>query len=259
MSNSCKACDGPLGHPSQFTNIYTQYCYTCKICSDCKQIVSPEDLSFNLKYLPGEPFMHCSCMVPALYESLKNRSVEVSEKELDLLNASHLMVRPNIDLSIDTNCKTAEIEGIKWFNDLPTLDEKFLALRRMETLAACFSILLKKEPGSKTIRISLDAASTERFAAASKKDIKHLVCSKCKGKFPELDLSAHFKDCVGAPPRTQAKEAVKRRTAFEKAVDVMMKYGMTAGEAKMAAEAQFIAQGMEMTYSTYTEEFLQKG
>lgn len=249
MSTSCKACDGPLGHPSQPSNIYTQYCYTCKTCSECKNIVAPEDLLFNLKYRGGEHFVHCSCLVPELYEQLKNRTIEVKERELDLLNAAHLMVRPNIELSIDTNCKVAEVEGMKWFNDLPSLDEKFLALRRMETLAATFSLLLKKEPGSKTIRISLDATSVERFAKSSKKDIKFLSCSKCKQKFPELDLSAHFIGCNGAPPKTAAKEAVKRRTAFEKAVDVMMRYGMTTGEAKGAAEAQFIAQGLEVSYS----------
>jgi hypothetical protein len=244
--NTCKLCSEPLGHPAIPSNPYTHYCYKCKTCTECKELVSTEDVAFYLKYYKDGGFpalTHCACMVPSLYESLKNRSVSISEKELDIINAAHLMVRPNIELSIDSNIKEAEIAGITWFNQLATLDEKFLALRRIETLAATCSLLLKKEPGSKTIRIDLNAASVERFRAPSKQDIKYLKCTKCGQKFPELDLSPHFKDCKGAPPKTAAASAKRKQSNFEKSIDLYLKYKLPLNTAIVTTTGQFKEQG----------------
>lgn len=244
----CKKCGSALPSPHNPKHIMTQYCLECKSCESCHEFMMPEDMEYcqnnNL-----ELFKHCKCMTEELLSIIESKREAVEQKYLDLLNIAHLMVNPNIELSIDTNCKESEIYGMKWFSELPTLDHKFLALRRLETLAAACSLLLKREPGSKTIKIKLDIESTERFKKASKKDVKYLRCDKCEQKFPELELSAHFKDCLGKTPKTAAKVERIKRTKFEQAIDLMMKYGMTAGEAKVATEAQFAAQGLEITYS----------
>lgn len=250
MAQHCKLCEAELNWPSQSSNPYTQYCIKCKTCTYCNEMIGKEDLEWCLQY--EQPLAHCLCLTPELHKSIEQRKVEISQKELDLLNAAHLMVRPNIDLSIDTNCKDAEVKGMKWFNELKTLDEKFLVVRRMETLAATFSLLLKKEPGSKTIKINLDASSVERFKAVSKQDIKYERCTKCRQKFPELEVIAHQKTCEGAT-KTAARAATKRQTHFEKTVDMLLKYGeaagMTINEAMIQATKMFEDQGLEITHT----------
>lgn len=254
MSQTCKACDAEISWPPTPSNAYTHYCYTCKTCSICGQMIRLEDLNFCLKYSITE-FKHCACMTPELINQLENRTISISEREFDLLNAAHLMMKSNLDLSIDTNCKEAEILGITWFNQLPSLDDKYITLRRLETIAACFSLLLKKEPGSKTIRIHLNAESSERFATPSKQDIKYAKCLKCHQKFPELELSAHYSSCIGTPPKTKAAVAKKTRTKFEAAVDLCLKYAptMTVGEAMTIQRMLFESQGLDVTFSPESE------
>ena len=63
-----------------------------------------------------------------------------------MLNAANLMFRANVGLSVATNQKEAELMAHKFVHEM-TLEEKFISLKRLEAVAAMWSIALFKTKG----------------------------------------------------------------------------------------------------------------
>lgn len=149
---NCKICSLEL--TESFTTVHED----CTLCVYCNHGVGMDLIEKRLKehsassrvdkLEPSEPekveIFHDYCRNMKLENDFKNKPVVVTQEHLDMLNSANLLFRPKMDLSVDTNQKEAEYISHKFIHEM-TLEEKFIALKRLEAVAAMWSIALSKD------------------------------------------------------------------------------------------------------------------
>ena len=226
MSATCKQCQQEYYGPSVPSIIYSQYCQICKQCSKCHKQIEPESLEFNLKYSVEWPWLCENCQGENYRESIEMRRIPITAKELDWLNRARLMIHVNLDCSIDTNMRTAELASESWISEM-SQEEAYLFLKRMESIVACVSVALKKS--SKEIKLSLEAKERVKYQAARTTSARTTLeqCPHCKKRFPGNVIASHTAKCL-SDLTPQQKAYFKAR---EKAKNALMSIGMTEEQA----------------------------
>lgn len=261
MAFNCKGCQNELSWPVDPRNFYSAYCSACKTCRECHESLDSITLEFWLKHkefiiaqTENDKPIHPLCLAPELHDAIVNKQVAIKQTHLDILNAAHLCIKVDLELGEDANCAAAEIAAFKWFDQLENIDEKFLTLRRIEALAATFSVLLKKDPRSKTVKTELSEKQKAKYLAAESKQDKHFnKCDKCGQKFDDSTIDKHFKECDGKTPKAAAKVKTRTLNDFEKTMALQVRYGLTPQEAFESTRTLFHAQGKELPYNTINE------
>jgi hypothetical protein len=204
----CSICHTEKSEPIEF-NLFHQSCATCKYCThDCGLEIIQKRLKETES---GEPVViyHDYCHSKKLEEDFKNKPVIITQGHLDMLNAANLMFRAKLDLSVETNQKEAEWMSNKYIHEME-LDEKFITLKRLEAVAAMWSIALSKDKAR--IQIQLDEKERIKY-----KELKQ------QGDRLEYEKKRETKSVRAALAGNLTPEEKLR----EKAIAAFMKLGMT--------------------------------
>ena len=218
---NCKICSLEL--TESFTTVHED----CTLCVYCNHGVGMDLIEKRLKehsassrgdkLEPSEPekveIFHDYCRNLKLENDFKNRPVIVTQEHLDMLNSANLLFRPKMDLSVDTNQKEAEYLSHKFIHEM-TLEEKFVALKRLEAVAAMWSIALSKDKN----RIQTKLAEQDR--------IKYKELQRDSDKL-EFEKKRERKNVTAALAGNLTPEEKQR----EKAIAGLMKIGFTREKA----------------------------
>lgn len=236
MAHNCTVCFQQFAEgTSQYTKIHEE----CMLCIYCQHAVgediidklvkensassrdgelSPEELTMPLNPdgliidrnpKPKVIVYHPYCHSRKLEEDFKNKPVIITQGHLDMLNAANLLFRAKTDLSVSTNQKEAEFMSHKFIHEM-TLEEKFISLKRLEAVAAMWSIALSKDKAR--IQIQLD----------EKERIKHKELQQVGDKL-EYEKKRERKAIATALSGNATPEEKQQ----EKAIAAFMKLGMT--------------------------------
>ena len=234
MSATCKQCNQEYYGPSVPHINYSQYCQICKQCSNCHRQIDPAALDFCLKYTIEHPWLCTDCQSQEYREKWELRQIAITAKELDWLNRVRLMIDVQMDMSVDTNMRSAELAAESWIVDMPQ-ESAYMFLKRMEAITASVSVALKRVKGE--IKLKLEQKERFKYQAAetTSKRTQLEQCVHCKKRFTLDTLEQHKKKCTGdlsAPERAQLKR-------FELAVEGFTKLGIDRVEAEKMVQEQF--------------------
>lgn len=167
---NCTICKLPLPKDSpSFMKMHDE-CVNCIYCKHevgldliekriKEQRVSASDLGPSNDSIENPiSIFHDYCYNKHLEEDYKQKPVTITQGHLDMLNAANLMFKAQMDLSVSTNQKQAELESYKWMHE-KSIEEIFVSIKRMEAVCAMWSITLSKEKG----RILTKLAEAERI------------------------------------------------------------------------------------------------
>lgn len=195
---------------------------TCDRCIYCNETVQFSDIQ-KLARLRAEvadngkfSVYHQHCKNEALEKDFKSRPVIITQEHLDYLNASNLMFKANLQLSVETNQQEAEIRSREWIFQM-SLEEKFIVLRRMEAVTAMLSIALSKE--KQKIQIKLD-------------ELKRVGLKDLQQVEERIEIE---KERIAKRKREEMKLSPAAR-AREKSITAMMAIGMTREAAEKTME-----------------------
>lgn len=230
MAHNCTVCfqQFPEG-TSQYTKIHEE-CTLCVYCGNTVgediiekllkensassrdgELSSIEPSEVKSKVIVYHPYCH-SCK---LEEDFKNKPVVITQGHLDMLNAANLLFRAKTDLSVSTNQKEAEHMSHKFIHEM-TLEEKFISLKRLEAVAAMWSIALSKDKAR--IQIQLD----------EKERIKHKELQQVGDKL-EYEKKREKRNVSAALAGNLTPEEKQK----EKAIAAFMKIGKMTREQAM--------------------------
>lgn len=221
-SQRCEQCGGKLANPKIESNSYTHYCDRCKHCPKCQNYVGGTDFNWCEQY--RQPLIHLLCLAPEIRLAVEFKKIEITQKELDFLNAVRLTFIPDMERSVETNMHRADIQGLKLITDM-SLEEKYVFLRNVEAVAATVSIAIKKD--RKTIELELNKKERQKYESAmkaSKQDALNAEEARAYAKLPKLEKKKlnQFEKAVASLTslglsQEAAEEAVKQQMNREKA------------------------------------------
>lgn len=138
-------------------------CEHHRSCTECNGICTLAELVTCIRNqdLP----VHAKCMVLRTVK-VSDQDVRISRKYFDYLNLCRLLIEPDEKLSKDTNAHTSRVMTTNWIIDM-SLESKFLAMSKLEAVAAELSVLLKKD--KRAIEIELSERDKQKFEDARKK------------------------------------------------------------------------------------------
>lgn len=226
----CHGCENLLQWAPQQTNLYTQYCSDCKMCSVCGEQINSDDLAYCVKYKIQHS--HLQCIAPEIRDEIENRKVTITEKHLEYLNIVRLMIEPNTELSPAANQSEAEWRTQQFITGM-SLEQKFLFLKRVESIAATCSILLKKD--RRNIEIEISAKEREKYLAATSK--QDSASRKDQHGSNRLDASGKKSGTTG---RTKL-------SGRDKAINALTSVGVPYEQAALAVDSQMAASGQKET------------
>lgn len=161
---------------------------------------------------------HQYCINKKLEDDFKSKPVTITQAHLDMLNAANLMFQANLSWSVETNQKEAEHQARKWMHE-KSIEELFISMKRLEAVAAMYSIALSKEKNRIQIRLS----EIERI------NLKDLKNEGDRIEFEREKIKKREKEAVRLSPELRAQE---------NAIKAMALLGMSREEALASIELQ---------------------
>lgn len=190
---------------------------SCKLCIYCQHEVGNDLIEKRIRNSRSNDvneegpitIYHDYCHSRKLEQDFAKTPVTITQGHLDMLNAANLMFRANVGLSVATNQKEAELMAHKFVHEM-TLEEKFISLKRLEAVAAMWSIALSKQKDK--IQIQLD----------ERERIKHKEIQQA-GQVLEYEKKRDKKRVAEAKAGLLTPEEKQR----EKAIASLMKLGLS--------------------------------
>jgi hypothetical protein len=159
---------------------------------------------------------HEYCKNKKLEEDFKNKPVVITQGHLDMLNSANLMFQANLTWSVETNQKDAEHQARKWMHE-KSIEELFISMKRIEAIAAMYSIALSKEKN----RIQIKLAELERI------NLKDLRNAEERVEVEKDRIKKREKEGLRLSPELRAQE---------KAISAMLLMGMSREQALESIE-----------------------
>jgi hypothetical protein len=187
------------------------YCTDCARCAYCQRPLTVLEYqwcqSVAAKYEIPIEFKHPSCAAQLRGLDLASESVSIPKAYFDYLNAARLLIEPIPELNPKTNSLDAELKTHQFIHEMK-LDDIFLFVKRMESIASTGSLIIAKH------RRELEAKFSE----------------KDQQKFKEARAvrTAHE---VKAPA-TRARVEKRILTKEEKAIAALTALGLSDAEAR---------------------------
>jgi hypothetical protein len=150
---------------------------------------------------------HAYCANKKLEDDFKSKPVTITQAHLDMLNAANLMFQANLTWSIETNQQDAVHHAHKMMHE-KSIEELFISMKRIEAVAAMYSIALGKEKN----RINIRMAELERI------NLKDLKNADDRVEFEREKIKRREKEAVRLSPELRAQE---------KAISAMALMGMS--------------------------------
>lgn len=149
---TCPICSLPLGAIE--LELDKPWHFDCEKCTICGGDITSEIVARCLR--TDREISHDPCF-DKKYEALAAaRPVEVTQGLLDYLNNVRLMIEPEMSRSIEDNQSLAESHLQSWLHE-KKIDEIYIALRKMQAVTACLSIVLnEKQKREVSVRISAE-------------------------------------------------------------------------------------------------------
>ena len=193
---------------------------TCTSSCKSKENIHSQECIDNTHY-PIEIF-HDYCRNMKLENDFKNKPVTITQEHLDMLNSANLLFRPKMDLSVETNQKESEFLSHKFIHEM-TLEEKFVALKRLEAVAAMWSIALSKDKN----RIQTKLAEQDRIKYKElQRDSDKLEFEKKREKKKDRNENNAPSDPTLSPEERQRWKAIQAlmkvmKCSKEKAIETL--------------------------------------
>ena len=186
------------------------YCSECAVCQFChKKLSAPEYnwcLSVAAKYEQPIAFQHPGCFSEIERLSKSAESVTIPKAYFDKLNAARLLLEPISELNPKTNEIDAQLKARQFIHDM-SLEDKFLFLKRMESISSECSLLLSK----------------------SRRDLENKFSERDKEKFVEARRQREAQKELA--PKTREKVEKKKLSKDEKAIEYLMHLGLSREDA----------------------------
>ena len=213
-------------HDVQTPGGYCSECATCQFCH--KQLTVVEYnwcLSIAVKYETTPEFKHPCCLSQIKRLDLASEQVTIPKVYFDYLNACRLLFEPLPELSPKTNKLDAQIKFGQLFHEL-SIEDKFLALKRMESAASEMSLVLSKS--KRDLEVKFSERDAEKYQEAQKARAANSDRTpKTTAKKERAEVSE------------QERIKTKKQLHADKAVAALMHIGMTEDEATaIVAERQ---------------------
>lgn len=162
----CKLCSKDLG-PFELS-VNAQWHKECCICYVCKGEVHRDIV---VKYVKEaiSYLGHSTCHERYMSEEISKRPIQITQGVLDYLNNMSLMMVPDLSRSEEDNCSLADSAGKKQWLHMSSLDEKYIALRKMQTVCAAWSIALKNDRETANVLIKREEFTMERLKRDAEK------------------------------------------------------------------------------------------
>ncbi len=154
-THNCFVCEQPTIEPFAHE--------LCMLCTYCQNAVG-RDVIESLRRRDIQEVYHQNCHDRKLSEDYKKKPVTITQAHLDFLNSALQLVKPNLELSVESNQQVSEVKVMKWMHEM-NLDEKFYFVRMMEATPAMASITLSRDPKARLIAVEIAARDKERYEA----------------------------------------------------------------------------------------------
>jgi hypothetical protein len=150
---------------------------------------------------------HQYCINQKLEQDFKQKPVTITQAHLDMLNAANLMFQANLTWSVETNQQDAVHHAHKMMHE-KSVAELFITMKRIEAVAAMYSIALSKEKN----RIQIQLSEIELI------NLKDLKNADDRVEFEREKIKRREKEAVRLSPELRAQE---------KAISAMALMGMS--------------------------------
>lgn len=166
---ACRVCEFPIDPKESHLTTYEYRVHlACNHCRTCKGPIN-EQVRNNAEK-NGWPYgEHVHCNQKRLAEEFAKQPVTITQGMLNDLNRMRLIFEPSLDLSVETNQKTAESEYNKTFGPAQFIHEqnleylyKFLA--RVEMVAALTRLAISKDKAK--VKAMITEREIEKFNKA---------------------------------------------------------------------------------------------
>ncbi len=243
--SECLICSKPLGQATKDAQI--PFCHACRNCSSCGSPLGPHECQLVLEEFEENKgnsevtlkslVMHARCSSLSRKNGDEDPSVLVKQSYLNYLNACRLLIEPNMDLSVETNEKDAEVKCFAPPIAQLSFEEKFVVLRRMQSCVAHISIAVRAK--MKDVKEALDVKEKKKWEKAQAEAKTSARPTSGPPDEKEL-LLAEFQRKNGFGDRASAQKVWKER---QKAIDGFLKIGMSVNVATEAVDKMLREQG----------------
>ena len=195
---------------------------TCEHCHEPlteKEIAFCEELAAKYEYETIH-YEHSACLDEAEKEEVRN-GVQISQAVFDKLNAARLLCVGNPNFTPQANQHEA-LAALPLFLIDQTLEQKFMSLIKMETVAAAMSAALAPQ------RRQLEDLFKEQDKQKLEQRRKALVAERDSAKLSGLPADRELNAVLY--PHTKQKIAKKQLTLEEKSIQGLMKQAMLTRE-----------------------------
>lgn len=204
------------------------HCHVCRKCSVCGLDTRPVEIAWCVDN--NVVITHARCLT--ISPSLTPAGLPL-EAEIDLLNLCRLLIWPDPNKSSTGNEYDAELIVDKLIVHMPNLEDRFLALRKMQSAAARLSLLLRKD--STRIKQELDNREAEKFkSAAIQASTSSKPISKPSDDTYEILLATFMK----INSITDRKIGLKKWKDREKAIQSFLNLGLSRELAEQTVDKQ---------------------
>lgn len=228
LEKNCIVCSKPLSTLEEFNG----YHFDCRTCEHCRHAITVETMNEWIKGRKARAHSQCEEKYQlALYE---DRPITITQRELDYLNLCRTMVEGDVTGSIEDNQSKAEravkdlhnlIEKRNGSNHQRTIEECFLTLKKMQSISAVMSILIKGNADQFNLIIRREALDIRRKTEDAEK----------------IAQAQEYRE-------TQHVEKLKKRekgTLESKAIKALMKSGLTEKMARAKLDEMKLSEKLE--------------
>lgn len=217
-------CDKSLGAASLEEGY--SHCHDCRKCSQCGFDTQPAEIAYCLKN--SYPITHARCLI----SDTSIPAAMAIETRIDLLNLCRLLIWPDSKKSVKGNEYDAELLTPKLIIHMD-LEEKFIFLKKIQTIAACMSLELKKD--ATAIKKEIEARESVRFEKATQ---EAKTSSRPVGKAPDDLYETLLANFMQMNNITDRKLGQKKWTDREKAIKSFTNLGLSREMAESTVDKQ---------------------
>lgn len=218
------SCLKPLGNASLEEGY--SHCHEHRKCSQCGFDCQPSEITYCLAN--SYPITHARCLI-------SDTSVPAAmaiETRIDLLNLCRLLIWPDSKKSVKGNEYDAELLTPKLIIHMD-LEEKFIFLKKIQTIAACMSLELKKD--AQAIKKEIEARESVRFEKATQ---EAKTSSRPTNKAPDDLYESLLASFMQMNNITDRKLGQKKWNDREKAIKSFTNLGLSREMAEQTVDKQ---------------------
>jgi len=221
----CLICGKPLGLESIDSGFWT--CHEHRTCCKCSHPLSAKDIQWSFSKAEDDgteqkhaDLMHARCATTNYTTLESDPTLTIKKSTLDYLNLARLIVEIDPLLSVETNQKNGDIAVTQWIHQLPDFEARSLFLRRMESMVAQASLVVRQDPKYTKNALKLREEKRQKQAQVEKETSTRPVAKVNKpNDFDEMLLAEFMKNFDIKSRKVAMKEQKLRDKALQALID----------------------------------------